>query len=114
MTSTNRLHLAQELYTAFMSGNRQFYETHLSTDFIFSSPYDIGLNRAGYFERCWPGAGKGGTIDFVRLIESGDEVVVTYESTKSDGSKGRNTEIIGFRGDEISGIEVYFGWDVRT
>jgi hypothetical protein len=112
MANPNRLQLAQQLYQAFLSGDREFYEGHLSKDFRFSSPLDIGLDRAGYFERCWPGAGQGGKIDFVRFIESDDEVVVTYESSHPNGSKGRNTEIIGFDGDEISNVEVYFGWNI--
>jgi hypothetical protein len=49
----------------------------------------------------------------VRLIESGDEVVVTYEMTRPDGGKGRNTEILTFRGDHVCRTEVYFGWEVQ-
>lgn len=80
---------------------------------MFFSPVDVGLDRAGYFERCWPGAGQRQTFEFVRLIESGDELIVTYEMTKPDGGKGRNTEVLGFRGDRICRAEVYFGWDLR-
>jgi len=114
MAISNQLQLAKELYKAFMSGDRKFYEEHLLDDFIFSSPHDVGLDKAGYFERCWPGSGQGGKIDFIRLVESKNEVIVTYESTKPDGSKGRNTEIIGFKDNKIRSIEVYFGWDIRT
>jgi hypothetical protein len=39
-------------------------------------------------------------------------VVVTYESTKSDGSRFRNTEVLRFSGDKILKAEVYFGWDL--
>jgi hypothetical protein len=49
-------------------------------DFLFSAPPDPKLDRDGYFERCWPGAGWGQNFDFVRLIESGEEVVVTYQA----------------------------------
>jgi hypothetical protein len=37
-------------------------------------------------------------------------VIVTNESTKTDGSRFRNTEILTFDGDKISRVEVYFGW----
>jgi hypothetical protein len=46
---------------------------------------DPSLDRAGYFERRWPGAGRGQTFEFVRMIESGDELIVTYEMTRHDG-----------------------------
>ena len=112
MTNDSRIQLTKGLYEAFMSGDRKFYEEHLSDDFIFSSPVDVGLDKDGYFNRCWLGAGKGGKINYIRLIESDNEVVVTYESTSSDGKKGRNTEIIGFKDNKVSSIEVYFGWSI--
>jgi hypothetical protein len=81
--------------------------------FDFHSPADEqGLDRAGYFERCWPGAGTLTEFEFVRLIEDGDEVVVTYEATREDGSRFRNTEVLGFDGDKQVSAEVYFGWNL--
>ena len=100
------------MYEAFAAGDRDFIETAFTDDLEFSSPLDVGLDRAGYFERCWPGAGQRQRFEFLRLIASGDEVVVTYEQTKADGSKSRNTEVLTFRGDQICRAEVYFGWDV--
>ncbi len=108
----DRPQIAQELYRAFARGDRDFVEQTLTDDFAFSSPLDVDLDRAGYFARCWPGAGQNQGFEFVRLIESGDEVIVTYEQTRPDGARGRNTEILTFMGDRISRAEVYFGWDV--
>ena len=45
--------------------------------------------------------------------EAGDEVVVTYESTKTDGDRFRNTEVLTFEGHKIRRAEVYFGWDLE-
>jgi ketosteroid isomerase-like protein len=104
--------IARDLYRAFAAGNRNFVERVLTEDFAFSSPLDVGLDRAGYFERCWAGAGQGQQFDFVRVIQSGDEVLVTYEMTRTDGGRGRNTEILTFRGEQISRAEVYFGWNL--
>lgn len=50
---------------------------------------------------------------FERLVEAGDEVVVTYEATRTDGSRFRNTEVLTFEGDQIARTEVYFGWDLN-
>ena len=79
----------------------------------FSAPPDPLLDRDGYFERCWPGRGSTTDFDFVRLVEVGNEVLVTYEATKTDGRRLRNTEILGFDGDRINRVEVYFGWDLE-
>jgi hypothetical protein len=37
---------------------------------------------------------------------------VTYECTKSEGGRLRNTEVLTFTGDKICKAEVYFGWDL--
>jgi ketosteroid isomerase-like protein len=107
----DRRQIARQLYASFSAGDRDFFERHLADDLVFSSPPDPKLDRAGFFEVCWPGAGRGQEIDVVRLIESGDEVVITYELTRPDGSGGRNTEVLTFDGEKVARIEVYFGWD---
>jgi hypothetical protein len=49
----------------------------------------------------------------VRLVEHGDEVVVTYEATRTDGTRFRNTEVLTFAGDKITRAEVYFRWNLQ-
>jgi len=110
----DRKQLARDSYAAFAAGNRAFFEEHLNADFLFSAPPDPKLDRDGYFERCWPGAGRGQQFEFVRLIESGNEVIVTYETDISRGGRGRNTEVITFDDeDKIARTEVYFGWNLE-
>jgi ketosteroid isomerase-like protein len=101
-----------DVYGAYASGDRSVVEAALSDDFTFFSPPDPGIDRATYFERCWPNSGLIESYDFVRMIESGDEVVVTYESTKTDGRRLRNTEVLTFEEERIYRAEVYFGWDL--
>lgn len=112
MTARDRLQTVRDSYGAYVSGDRDVLDGILSEDFTFYSPPDPGIDRATYFERCWPNSELLDSFEFVRLIESGDEVIVTYESTKTDGSRFRNTEILTFDGDKISKAEVYFGWNV--
>jgi ketosteroid isomerase-like protein len=109
---SDRTSLARDCYLAFAAGDRARMEELLGDELTFSSPYDVGLDRAGYFERCWPGSGRGNRFEFERVVEIGDEVLVTYESEKDDGTRFRNTEILGFAGDRIRSVEVYFGWDL--
>jgi hypothetical protein len=113
MSVDDRLRRTRELYQAFAAGNRPMVERLLSEDFIFSSPVDVGLDRGGYFERCWPAAGGGQEFEFVRLVPVGQEVIVTYEMTHPGGRRGRNCEILTFSGDRICAAEVYFGWNLE-
>jgi len=107
-----RLELARRSYEAYETGDRNVIEGLLSEGFMFYSPADIGIDRAAYFERCWPNAEQIETFEFERLVESGDEVVVTYEATKTNGRRFRNTEVLTFDGDKICKAEVYFGWNL--
>ena len=113
MASKDRLQVARDAYGAYETGDRLVIENVLADDFTFYSPPDPGIDRKRYFERCWPNAETTESVDFVRLIESGDEVMVTYELTKTDRRRFRNTEILTFAGDKIRQVEVYFGWDLE-
>ncbi len=111
--SEDRIELAKATYRAYAAGDREAIEALIGPEFSFTSPADPqGLDRDGYFERCWPGAGQIEEFEFVRLVEDGDEVVVTYEATRADGSRFRNTEVLTFAGDVQTRAEVYFGWDL--
>ena len=73
MGTDDRIQLARDFYRAFAAGDRDFVERALDEEFSFSSPVDVGLDRAGLFERCWPGAGQVvQEFEFVRLLESGE------------------------------------------
>jgi ketosteroid isomerase-like protein len=113
MPITDRLQSARDYYGAYESGDRSIVEESLSGDFTFYSPPDPGIDRATYFERCWPNSELIDTFELVRLTEAGDEVIATYECTKADGNRFRNTEVLAFDGDMISRAEVYFGWDLK-
>jgi ketosteroid isomerase-like protein len=113
MTGSDRLKLARDAYGAYESGDRRVIEELLTEDFTFYSPADVGIDRATYFERCWPNSELIEAFEYKRLVEAGDEVVVTYESTRTDGSRFRNTEVLTFEGDKICRTEVYFGWDLE-
>jgi len=110
----NHATLVKEFYQAFAKADREFVENILAPEFTFSAPPDPLLDRNGFFEKCWPGAGSLHDFEFIRVIEHGDEVIVTYEFVKPDNTKARNTEVLTFTGDKISRTEVYFGWDVKN
>ena len=112
MPGKDRLQVARDSHGAYVSGDREVIEKALTEDVRFSSPADVDIDRATYFERCWPSAGSFASYEFARLVEVGDEVLATYEATRTDGSRFRNTEIVTFRGDRICRVEVYFGWNV--
>ena len=105
--------LARACYRAYETGDREAIEALVAQDFAFWSPQDDGLDRATYFERCWPASEQHASFAFARLQElGGGEVLVTYEAERTDGSRFRNTEILTFADDRLAKVEVYFGWNL--
>ena len=111
-TATDLRALARASYDAYAAGNRPALERLLADDLTFSSGPDPLLDRQGFFERCWPGHAHIASFSLQRLVQAGDEVVVTYEATRTDGTRFRNTEVLTFRDGLIVRQEVYFGWDL--
>src|SRR4051794_19276742 len=114
MTPTlDRIDIVRRSYRAYETGDRAALEALLADDLVFSSPADVGIDRATYWERCWPNHENISAIAFKRLEAVGDdEVLVTYEAERTDGSRFRNTEVLGLTGDRIATVEVYFGWSL--
>ena len=48
--------VVHEYFAAFQAQDRATAERLLAQDFTFSSPRDDRIDRAAYFERCWPNA----------------------------------------------------------
>ena len=114
MGASDNVALVRAAYGAYESGDRGAIERVLGDDYVFYSPADPGIDRERYFQRCWPNAQAIAAFRFERLAEVGDEVLVMYEATRTDGSRFRNTEIFGFAGGRIARTEVYFGWDLLS
>jgi ketosteroid isomerase-like protein len=110
---TDRLQLTRAVYGAYETGDRAAIDALIADDFEFFSPPDPGIDRARYFEVCWPNHEHLTSFAYERLTEIGnDEVLVTYEAERTDGGRFRNTEILTFTGDKLRIAEVYFGWDL--
>ena len=113
MSSHDRVRLARACYEAYENDDRAALERLIADEFAFWSPQDEGIDRATYFERCWPNHGTVAAFAFERLQPlSDDEVLVTYEAERQDGSRFRNTEVLTFAGDQLRLVEVYFGWNL--
>jgi ketosteroid isomerase-like protein len=112
MPRDDRAALARACYAAYETGDRAALERLIGDPFEFWSPHDDGLDRAAYFERCWPAHEVQARFEIVREHIDGDEVVVTYEAERTDGTRFRNTEVLTFAGDRCRKVEVYFGWNL--
>jgi ketosteroid isomerase-like protein len=104
--------IARASYDAYVRKDRAAIEALIADDFHFTSPLDNRIDRTTYFARCWPNSETVAAFDYVRLLDNGDEVIVTYEGRSKDGHRFRNTEVLTIRDAKIVEVEVYFGWSI--
>ena len=104
--------LARATYQAYVDTDRAALEALVAADFHFVSPLDNCLDRATYFDRCWPNSAVIDGFTFVHVVPDGDRVFVTYEGEARGGHRFRNTEILTFRDGQLVEAEVYFGWSL--
>ena len=104
--------IARACYNAYATKDRAAIEALIADDFHFTSPLDNRIDRQTYFARCWPNSEKIQGFDFIRVVEDGARVFVTYELRGTEGRRFRNTEILTVRAGQIVEAEVYFGWSI--
>jgi len=109
MTESNIADLIRRCFTAYQLKDRSMIEPLLSDDLTFSSPRDDHIDRATYFERCWPNTAKFRKFHIEKLFVEGDEAFVRYVWEPFDGNPFRATEFFRAKDGKIVEIDVYFG-----
>ena len=104
--------IARAAYDAYVTKDRTAIEELIAEGFHFTSPLDNRIDRATYFERCWPNSETIFGFDYVHLVRDGQRVFMTYEGQGRTGNRFRNTEILTIRDGKIVDAEVYFGWSI--
>ena len=70
--------LVRKYYEAYERKERKVVEDLLTDDFTFTSPYDDHIDRAAYFEKCWPNSADIRAFHIESLLEDGREALVRY------------------------------------
>lgn len=110
MTNRDLTLLARRYYSAFVEGDRAFFESAMADGFTFTSPYDDHIDKTTFFERCWPNTDRQRSIHIDSVSADGDEVLVRYTVELVSGEKFRNMECLGFDANaRLAWVEVYFG-----
>jgi ketosteroid isomerase-like protein len=109
MSAPSKSEILRSVFAAYQSQDRGVVERLLTEDFTFTSPYDDAIDKASYFERCWPNSERFKTFDVERVFEQGNAAFVTYRIVTADGKEFRNTEFHVFDGDKVRSVDVYFG-----
>ena len=114
MASRNKSDIIRRCFDAYRLKDRSILEDSFTESFRFTSPYDDGIDKPTYFERCWPNNDRIEKNSLERIFEDGDAAFVTYKCRTRDGEEFRNTEFFTFEGGRIASVDVYFGAAYRN
>jgi SnoaL-like protein len=76
--------VVRECFEGYLTHDRDAAEALIADDFVFTSPQDDHIDRAAFFEHCFPTAGRVRTQELLHVISSdGDDVFVLYSFSQS-------------------------------
>jgi uncharacterized protein (TIGR02246 family) len=101
--------LIRACFRAYEKKDRAAIEALLAPDFTFTSPLDDCIDRARYFERCWPNSAHIGVVHIEKLFTQGNEGFAQYRLEPKGKPAFRNTEFFTTRDGLITHVDVYFG-----
>ena len=101
--------LSRACLQAYVDKSRPAAEALIAPDFRFTSPLDNGIDRATYFERCWPNSAAMRAAKVIEAVDDGDRAFVVYE-VLADGKRFCNCELHRARAGQLVAVEVFFGW----
>ncbi len=99
----------RQVFAAYHTGDRTLIDGLLDDRLTFTSPYDDHIDKATYFERCWPNRDKIRAHNLEKIFVQGEEAFVRYEAEATTGVRFRNTEYFRLENGKVVEIEVYFG-----
>lgn len=102
------------LYAAFLEGDRVRADALIADGFTFTSPYDDSIDRAAYFERCFPNGDRFAAFEIDRVAVVRDGAFVSYRATLVDATTFSNAEFVEVRSGRIQSAQVYFGASYRN
>ena len=105
----------RRFFECYLTQNRVLAEELAGAELIFTSPQDDHIDRAAYFEKCFPTADRVRSQELLRVAAATDEdVFVMYEYELRTGPRHRNAELISVRDGQIIEIQVFFGGTVTA
>jgi len=97
-------------FASYIEQDHDAAERLLADDFVFTSPQDDHIDRATWFERCFPTTARLASYDLLEVVPTGgDDVFALYEYELSAGGRYRNTEVHTVRDGQIHEVQVFFG-----
>jgi ketosteroid isomerase-like protein len=109
MTESNA-DVVRRNFASYVEGDRAAAEGLIGADFVFTSPQDDHIDRAAFFERCFPTSDRFTYQELKQVAATGDDVFIMYEYELAEtGERYRNAELLTVREGKIVEAQVFFG-----
>lgn len=102
--------VVRRCFEAYLAQDMAAAEPLFSEEFVFTSPQDDHIDKAAFFERCFPTADRLRSQEILELVSNGDDgVFILYEYEIKTGERHRNVEFITVRDGRLVETQVFFG-----
>jgi ketosteroid isomerase-like protein len=98
------------VFDAYLEQDRDTMGRLLAEEFVFTSPQDDHIDKATFFERCFPTAERLVTQELLSVVPAGEgDVFALYEYELKTGERHRNVELLTVQDDQVVETQVFFG-----
>lgn len=99
------------VFDAYLRHDRETEDRLLAEDFVFTSPQDDHIDKATFFDRCFPTADRVTTQEMLYVVPAGGgDVFAMYEyELRETGERHRNVELLTVRDGRVRETQVFFG-----
>jgi len=102
--------VVRAVFDAYLQQNRASMDRLLAAEFVFTSPQDDHIDKAAFFERCFPTAGRLTSQEIVHVVPADDDgAFAMYEYQLKTGERHRNVELLTVRDGRVVETQVFFG-----
>jgi hypothetical protein len=109
--SSEKEKVVREYYSGFEKKDWNAVAAQFADGFTFTSPNNddhIGIDK--FKEKCWGTAQYFKKVDYINMLEKGDDLMLLVQITTVDGKIVRNVDLYHFsKTGKIKSIEVFFG-----
>ena len=109
MSEPDSAEVVHRLFAGYLEQDQDAAEKLIADPFSFTSPQDDHIDRADYFEKCFPTASRVRRQKLLRVAVTGDDVFVMYEYELLTGEVHRNAELLTVRDGQVVEVQVFFG-----
>ena len=71
----SNIDVVRAVFDAYLQQNRAAMDRLLAAEFVFTSPQDDHIDKAAFFERCFPTAGRLTSQEIVHVVPADDDGV---------------------------------------